>query len=113
MGAVGKKGLGICRWVRLVCARARYGSHPQLCKRENGMAKKKAKKKSKKAPAPAPNLVVKSVCKEILKGHDCNVAGDALEGLNAVVAWYLDQAAARAAANGRKTVRAHDFITMG
>lgn len=79
------------------------------------MAKKKAKKKAaskKKAPAPPPNLVVKSVCKEVLKGHDCNVAGDALEGLNMVVQWYLDQAAARAAANGRKTVRAHDFIVM-
>ena len=34
---------------------------------------------------------------------------DAMEGLNAVVYWYLEQAAKRAKANGRKTVRKHDF----
>ncbi len=78
-------------------------------------AKKKAAKKkaSKKAAAPAPSFVVKSVCKEILKEHDCNVASDAFDGLNNVVGWYLQQAAARAEANGRKTVRAHDFLVMG
>jgi histone H3/H4 len=70
------------------------------------MAKKKSKKKT------APDLVVKSKCKEVLKGHDCNVAGDALDGLNMVVQWYLEQAATRAKNNGRKTVRAHDFISM-
>lgn len=70
------------------------------------MAKKK--KKTKKAAA-APDLVVKSKCKEALKAHDVNVAGDALDGLNRVVGWYIEQAAKRAASNGRKTVRAHDF----
>jgi hypothetical protein len=71
------------------------------------MAKKK-KKTSKKAAAP--DLVVKSKCKEALKASGCNVAGDALDGLNMIVGWHIEQAAARAAANGRKTVRAHDFI---
>lgn len=74
------------------------------------MAKKKTKKK---AAAAAPDLVVKSKCKEALKAHDVNVAADALDGLNMVVGWYIEQAAARAAANGRKTVRAHDFLAMG
>lgn len=70
------------------------------------------KKKAKKKGGAAPDLVVKSKCKEVLKGADCNVAGDALDGLNMVVGWYLEQAATRAKANGRKTVRAHDFISM-
>ena len=33
----------------------------------------------KKKGGAAPDLVVKSKCKEVLKGADCNVAGDALE----------------------------------
>lgn len=78
-------------------------------------AKKKAAAKKKKsakkaAPKEVPNYVVKSVCKEALKGMDLNIAGDALDGLNNVVGWYLQQAGARATANGRKTVRAHDFL---
>ena len=71
------------------------------------MAKKKKKKAKGKA---APDLVVKSKCREVLKKAKCNVAGDALDGLNHIVAHYLDQAAKRAQANGRKTVRAHDFL---
>jgi hypothetical protein len=42
----------------------------------------------------------------------CNTAGDALDGLNGYVAWLVAQAAKRAGENGRKTVRAHDFIVM-
>ncbi len=77
------------------------------------MAKKKTKKNAaKKGGAAAPELVVKSKCKEALKAHDVNVASDALDGLNAVVAWYIQQAAQRALANNRKTVRSHDF-TVG
>jgi len=57
-------------------------------------------------------LIVQSKCKEALKAHDVNVASDALEGLNAVVHWYIDQAAARTAANRRKTVQKHDFLAM-
>lgn len=65
---------------------------------------------AKKPPPPPPNYVVKSACKEALQAAGCNVAGDALDGLNGVVHWYIQQAAARAVANGRKTVRAHDFV---
>lgn len=68
------------------------------------MAKKKAKKSKKMEP-----LVIASKAKAVLKKHGCNVAGDAFDGLNAVIYWYLDQASLRAKANGRKTVRAHDF----
>ncbi len=54
-------------------------------------------------------LVIASKAKAILKKNKCNVAGDAFDGLNAVIHWYLEQAARRAKENGRKTVRAHDF----
>jgi len=55
-------------------------------------------------------LLVGSKTKEALKAHGCNVGGDALPALNEVVHWYVQQAAKRAAANGRKTVRGHDFM---
>ena len=54
-------------------------------------------------------LVVGSKTRDVLKKGKVNVSSDALEGLNGVVYWYLDQAIKRAKANGRKTVRAHDF----
>lgn len=57
-------------------------------------------------------LLVASKTKEALKKFDVNVASDAMDGLNAWVHWFIDQAAKRAKANGRKTVRAHDFIVM-
>ncbi len=57
-------------------------------------------------------LVIASKAKAILKKAGCNTSGDALNGLNGWVYWHLEQAAKRAAANGRKTVRAHDFILM-
>lgn len=78
------------------------------------MAKKKAKKKAarkKKKAAPAMDmLLVGSKTKLAIKAHDVNVSGDALDALNNVVYWYIEQAANRAGANGRKTVRGHDII---
>lgn len=71
----------------------------------------KAKKKSG-GGAPTEMLLVASKVRQILKDADCNVAGDALEGLNGYVGWLVDQAAKRAKENGRKTVRAHDFMIM-
>lgn len=73
------------------------------------MAKKKAGGAGKK---DGMSFIVASKSKEYLKGQDCNVASDAFDGLNGVVAWYLEQAAKRAKANGRKTVRPHDFAVM-
>jgi hypothetical protein len=57
-------------------------------------------------------MLVASKVKAMIKDAGFNTAGDALEGLNGLVAWYVDQATKRAAANGRKTVRAHDFASM-
>jgi len=55
-------------------------------------------------------LVIASKAKAVLKKNKMNTASDALEGLNELMYWYLDQAAKRAKANGRKTVRKYDFI---
>ena len=72
----------------------------------------KVKKAAKAAPKKSMEvLLVGSKVRAAIKDAGCNTAGDALDGLNGVVYWYLDQAAKRAKANGRKTVRAHDFCT--
>jgi len=79
------------------------------------MAAKKKKKRASGGRKKAPQvemLLVGSKTKAALKAHGVNVAGDSLDALNMVVHWYLEQAASRASANGRKTVRGHDFIAM-
>ncbi len=58
-------------------------------------------------------LLVGSKVKAAIKDADCNTGGDALDGLNMWVHWLIGQATQRAAANNRKTVRAHDFMVMG
>ncbi|MBI5202575.1 MAG: hypothetical protein HY925_13375 [Elusimicrobia bacterium] len=63
-------------------------------------------------PKKMEMVLVGSKVKGLIKAAKCNTAGDALEGLNGWVHWLCDQAAKRAKANGRKTVRAHDFIVM-
>lgn len=79
------------------------------------MAKKKTSKKkaTKKAAAPQEILLVGSKVKAAIKEAGCNSSADAIEGLNAWVHWHISQATARAEANGRKTVRAHDFMITG
>jgi histone H3/H4 len=72
-------------------------------------ASKGAKGGGKKAGGGEPLLVVSKV-KAALRSHDVNVASDAADALNMVCYWYIEQAAKRAMSNGRKTVRAHDFI---
>ena len=57
----------------------------------------------------ADALVVGSKVKEAIKAEGMNTAGDVIEGLSAIVADLVKKAAARAKANGRKTVRAADF----
>lgn len=77
------------------------------------MAKAKAKKSTKKKPAAAKKrepLLVGSKVKAAIKGAGCNTGGDATDALNEYVYWLIDQATRRAGANGRKTVRAHDFL---
>ena len=73
------------------------------------MAKKKKAATKKKA---TEMIIVQSKFKEALKAHGVNVAADAMEGANTILHWYVDQAANRAKSNGRKTVRAHDFMAM-
>jgi hypothetical protein len=73
------------------------------------MAKAKAKAKAA-AKAPQESVLVGSKVRAMIKDADCNTAGDALDGLNQWVYWLVSQATARAKANGRKTVRAHDFM---
>ncbi len=56
------------------------------------------------------SLLIASKVREIVRGHQCNTSGDALDGLNAWVHLLIEQATKRAQANGRKTIRAHDFM---
>ena len=73
----------------------------------------KAKKGKGGASArPTEMLLVASKVRQMIKDAGCNTAGDALDGLNGYVGWLIQQAAKRASENGRKTVRAHDFIIM-
>lgn len=54
-------------------------------------------------------LVVSSKVKAAIKKAKCNTSGDALDGLNNWIYWLIEDATKRAKANGRKTVRKHDF----
>jgi histone H3/H4 len=75
------------------------------------MAKAKKGGGKQQQPAAPPEMVlVASKVRQMIKDAGCNTAGDALEGLNAYVAWLVSQATKRATENGRKTVRAHDFL---
>jgi len=64
-----------------------------------------AKKKVKSAQA----MAVKSAVQGHLKSLGNNTAGDVYQAVDSVVSEALNKASARAAANGRKTVRASDF----
>ena len=84
------------------------------------MAKAKAKKKpaakkktaAKKKKSATEVLLVGSKVKAAIKDAGCFTGGDAVDGLNGWVHWLIGQATQRASANGRKTVRSHDFIVM-
>lgn len=77
------------------------------------MAKaKKGKAAAGGAARPTEMLLVSSKVRQMIKDAGCNTAGDALDGLNGYVGWLVMQAAKRAGENGRKTVRAHDFMIM-
>jgi len=78
------------------------------------MAKAKKRKSGggRGSDRPTEMLLVSSKVRQLIKDAGCNTAGDALDGLNAYVGWLVQQAAKRASENGRKTVRAHDFMIM-
>ncbi len=76
--------------------------------------KKKTKKKAAKKQSARKKgevLLVASKVKQAIKAAGCNTSGDAVDGLNDWVGFLIRQATARAKANGRKTVRRHDFIS--
>lgn len=82
-------------------------------KKKKTTTKKKTKttRKPKTQPKePLEVLLVGSKVKNVVKESDCNFGGDAMDGLNHWVHWLISQATERARANGRKTVRAHDFM---
>lgn len=78
------------------------------------MAKKKTTKKATKKTARKASkkevLVVGSKLKDAIRAKKCNVGGDVIDGVSEYVYWLVEQATARAKANGRKTVRKHDFM---
>ena len=75
------------------------------------MAKaKKGGKASGGAAKPTEMFLVSSKVRQAINDAGCNTAGDALDGLNSYVGWLIHQATKRATENGRKTVRAHDFL---
>jgi histone H3/H4 len=77
------------------------------------MAKKKATKKtSAKKAASMEMLLVGSKVKAALRSHGVNVGEGTLDALNGMLYWYVEQAAKRAQANKRKTVRGHDVALM-
>ena len=55
------------------------------------------------------SLVVGSKVKEAVKVEGCNTSGDLAGALSSKVAGLIKDAAGRAKANGRKTVRAADL----
>jgi len=84
----------------------------KAAKKKTAKRKTTKKKAAKRKAAPKEMLLVGSKTKVALKSMKVNVGGDALDALNEVVHWYIHQAATRAQANGRKTVRGHDFLAM-
>jgi histone H3/H4 len=76
---------------------------------------KTSKTQTKGAAAPKKEveiLLVGSKVKQQIKDAGFNTGGDAIQGLNSWVTWLIKQATQRAQANGRKTVRAHDFMSL-
>ncbi len=73
-------------------------------------AKRKTTKSRAKKSSSAESLYVASKVKAEIKKSGLNMASDALEGLNKQIYWLIEQATTRTTCNGRKTVRAHDFL---
>jgi len=67
-------------------------------------------KKSGGEATPREVLIVGSKLKAAIKEAGCNTGGDVIDAVNMYVHWVVGQAASRAQANGRKTVRGHDVM---
>jgi hypothetical protein len=64
----------------------------------------------KNAPVELEMMLVGTKVKAALRALDVNVGEGTLEALNGMLFWYIQQAAARAKANKRKTVRGYDVM---
>ena len=71
--------------------------------------KRGGKKVARKKAVKLENLVVISKVKDYIKSKDMFCSADVVEGLTCAVACIVDRAAARAAANGRKTIKKVDL----
>lgn len=56
------------------------------------------------------DYVVASRVREEISSNSFKTGSDAIEVLDDFIAWLIDNASVRAEQNGRKTVRAHDFV---
>ena len=56
------------------------------------------------------DFVVASKVRDEINSNSYKTASDAIEVLDDFIAWLIDSASIRAEQNGRKTVRAHDFV---
>ena len=56
------------------------------------------------------DYVVASRVREEISSNSFKTGSDAIEVLDDFIAWSIDNASVRAEQNGRKTVRAHDFV---
>lgn len=54
-------------------------------------------------------FVMKSKIKDAISKKGFRSSGDVFDAINGVVGWYVEEAVARAKANGRQTVRSYDF----
>ncbi len=74
------------------------------------MAKKKKKAAGKKKAAKEVEvLLVASKVREAIRGRGFRMSGEAITGLNMWVHWLVQSACNRCEANGRQTVKDHDF----
>ena len=91
-----------------------YDDLIRVAERRKPKAKKTTSRKKKPAPTKTVEvLLVGSKVRQAVKDAGCHFGGDAMLGLNGWVHWLIGQATQRAHANGRKTVRAHDFMVGG
>lgn len=72
------------------------------------MAKKAKKKAANGGKKAGGDFVVRSRVKDAIAKKNLRSSADVAEALNGVIEWYLEQAASRAKANRRGTVRGHD-----
>ena len=93
-------------------AKKKKAAPKKAAAKKTAAKKTSAKKAAPAAPAAPEVLLVGSKVRQAIKDAGCNTGGDAIDGLNGWVHWLIGQGTKRAAANGRKTVRAHDFMLM-